>query len=58
MFMFVFSLNYLSKMTLQSLLIQILMGASIYLVLNKLFNTFLWTEGVLIWKKMRTKKSN
>ena len=56
--MFVFSLNYLSKMTLQSLLIQILMGASIYLVLNKLFNTFLWTEGVLIWKKMRTKKSN
>lgn len=55
MFVVVLSLNFLLEMNIQLLLLQVFMGILSYVLLNKLFNTYLWVEGVVFWKKFIAK---
>ncbi|PFG84915.1 oligosaccharide flippase family protein [Lactococcus lactis] len=55
MFVVVLSLNFLLEMNIQLLILQVFIGILFYVLLNRLFNTYLWIEGVVFWEKFIAK---
>ena len=55
MFVVILSLNFLLEMNIQLLILQVFIGILFYVLLNRLFNTYLWIEGVVFWEKFIAK---